>query len=260
MRLHRAQDQLGEVVDDDVGAVLAERRGVVRRGRRRRRGRTCRRARLDPGERVLEDTACGGLDAERLGAGQVGVRRGLAVQVRVRRRRCRRSRASKRSAIPAASSTSWQLALEETTARAQPGRARRFDEADRALVGLHPVARRSASRTSSFLRLPSPWTVSASGGSSGSPSGSSIPRDCEEDADAVIARLAVDVFVVVASRVERHELFALRLGPLLQELVEGLLPRACVDVGGLRQHPVEVEEERGDRAGQCEFGDVGHRH
>ena len=96
--------------------------------------------------------------------------------------------------------------------------------------------------TISFLRLPSPLTVSAPGSSSGSPSGSSMPAGGEERPDAVGPRLAVDVAVVVGARVERHERLAGPLGALAQERVEHLLPGAGVDDGGPRDHAVEVEE------------------
>ena len=51
---------------------------------------------------------------------------------------------------------------------------------DRALVRLARPRSRILRSTSSFLRLPSPFTVSASGGSSGAPSGSRIPREARK--------------------------------------------------------------------------------
>lgn len=86
----------------------------------------------------------------------------------------------------------------------------------------------------------------------------------EEVPDAVLTRLAVDVLVVVLVRVEGHELAAGRLRALAQELVEGLLPCGGMDLGCLRQHTVEVKEQRVDVGGQAEhsahsYGSTGVR-
>ena len=153
-----------------------------------------------PASASSNTAACAGLDAERRAPGEERVGRGLA-------------RAGARSLgddavdahleqvarCPAAASTSWQLRARRDDRAAQPGVARRLQVA--APSPRRPRRRRSriSSSTSSFLRLPSPWTVSASGGSSGRPSGSSIPREARNDAHAVVARLAVDVVVVVGA-------------------------------------------------------------
>src|SRR5439155_17685800 len=76
----------------------------------------------------------------------------------------------------------------------------------------------------------------------------------EERPDAVGARAAVDVLVVVAMQVEGHEGLAGALGPLAEGLVEHRLPRGGVDSGRVRQHAVEVEEARAHRVGQAEHG------
>jgi hypothetical protein len=72
------------------------------------------------------------------------------------------------------------------------------------------------------------------------------PARGEEVAHAVEARLAVDVLVVVVDEVERP------LAAILEEGVEHLLPRARVDLGGLGQDAVEVEQAGGDPIGQAE--------
>ena len=96
------------------------------------------------------------------------------------------------------------------------------------------------------MRLPRPSTVSVPGASSGVPSGQLDAARREERAHAVVARLAVDVLVVVVARVERHEALAGAVRALAQVVVEHLLPRRGMDLRGLRQHAVEVEQARLD--------------
>ena len=180
-------------------------RPAARRGRRRRRRRRAARsasrladavdaddvaevpgaAGLDAGERVLEHRRVRGLDAERARAGEERVGRGLAREVLARRRRRRRRapRTGRRCRPRRARRGSWCSTRRPRAAARRRARPRRSAPSPR-----RPRRRRSwiSSSTSSFLRLPSPSTVSASGGSSGVPSGSSMPRDCEERAHAVV--------------------------------------------------------------------------
>ena len=96
--------------------------------------------------------------------------------------------------------------------------------------------------------------MSASGESCAEPGGSSISLRLEERADPVATRLAVDVLLVV---VREHELAKRLTGPAVpasEELVEHLLPRARVDLGGLGQDAVEVEQAGGDAVRQVEHG------
>ena len=65
----------------------------------------------------------------------------------------------------------------------------------------------------------------------------------EERADAVAARLAVDVLAVVVRQVEGRELLAGAFGPLAQVLVEHLLPGRRMYLRRLRQDAVEVERQ-----------------
>src|SRR5215208_2527876 len=74
----------------------------------------------------------------------------------------------------------------------------------------------------------------------------------EERLHAVETGLAVDVLVVVRRPVELLEWHAMLLRPLAQEGVEHLLPRPRVDLGGLPQHPVEVEQTGRDLLWQVE--------
>jgi len=64
----------------------------------------------------------------------------------------------------------------------------------------------------------------------------------QERADAVEPGLAVDVLVVVGRAIELLERLAGPLGPVAQEAVEHLLPRLGVDLRGLGEHTVEVEQ------------------
>src|SRR4051794_10570938 len=73
----------------------------------------------------------------------------------------------------------------------------------------------------------------------------------QERAHTVIARLAVDVLVVVGDRVEGDELLAGALRALLEIRVEHLLPRGGVHLGRLREDAVEIEEAGADPARQA---------
>ena len=73
--------QLGEIVDDDVGAVVPQRRRPGRPGRRRRRSRSARVPGLDAGEGVLEHGRLRRLDAERRAPARNVSGCGLALQV-----------------------------------------------------------------------------------------------------------------------------------------------------------------------------------
>ena len=70
------------------------------------------------------------------------------------------------------------------------------------------------------------------------------PAAREQRADALEARLAVDVLQVVRAAVERHEPAVRPLGAVEDELVEGLRPCGRVHGGAPDQHPVEPEHER----------------
>ena len=113
--------------------------------------------------------------------------------------------ASKRSAIPAAASTSRQLVLDETTAAAQAGVARGLHVANRALVGLDALLVDQLAARSRSCGCPARGSSPRPADRRRLPSGSSIPREARNDAHAVVARLAVDVLVVVVDRVERDE-------------------------------------------------------
>src|SRR5207248_3139519 len=88
----------------------------------------------------------------------------------------------------------------------------------------------------------------------------SDPSRGQERAHAVVARLAVDVLVVVSDRIEGDKGLAGSVGALLQVRVEHLLPRGGVDLGGLGEDAVEVEEAGADYARQPELLRVaGHK-
>ena len=126
-----ALQELGEVVDDDVGAVLARARRPGRRGRRRRRSRIARRVRPRR-PRARPRTRPPAPARRRARAPRRGTCRARACP-----RRCcspattPSTRASNRSAMPAAARTSRQFSLDETTARVSPA-SRAAARSDRA--------------------------------------------------------------------------------------------------------------------------------
>ena len=67
---------------------------------------------------------------------------------------------------------------------------------------------------------------------------------------AVLARFAVDVADVVLVGELREVAVA---SALLQELVEGLLPRLRVDDRGFGQHAVEIVKATADRVGKAQW-------
>src|SRR5271166_3213714 len=91
----------------------------------------------------------------------------------------------------------------------------------------------SSNRT--FLRFPSPATVSASGGSSGLPS-EKVPNTIE-------ARLPIHIQPVVHDRVEGMESFACPSRALLEILVEHLFPACRVQAGRVCDYSVEIEQD-----------------
>ena len=78
--------------------------------------------------------------------------------------------------------------------------------------------------TKSFLRFPRPPTVSASGGSSGFPSGSWIPRDVRKSPNAVETGLSVHVEPVIRGDIERANASPSLRRTLLQIFVKHLFP------------------------------------
>ena len=132
-------EQLREVLDDDVRAVLAQRLGLPDAVDADDDAEVAGAAGLDPGERVLEHGRRGRLDAERRGRREERVGRRLALQVARASATWPSTISSNRSMIPADSSTARQLVLDETTARRSPASRDRMDVAHRALVGLDPL-------------------------------------------------------------------------------------------------------------------------
>ena len=247
-------EQLGEVLDHDVGAVRAQRVGLARPGRRRRRSRSARRGPPStPGERVLEHRR---LAPARRRAPRAAPGRCPAPACP---RRCSRSattpsmRTSNRSSMPAACSTSRQLVLDETTARAQPGRARRAARSAPSPRRPRRPARGSAAGTISFLRLPRPSTVSASGGSLGVARRQLDPARGEER--RARRRSAACRRRTRRSRPPRRTARTARRSGVARSSqvgVEHLLPGRRVHLRRLRQHAVEVEQAPTDLVRQAE--------
>ena len=112
--------QLSQVLDHDARAVLAQRRRPGRPGRRRPRSRSARRGRPGPRParprtppRARRDTPSALAPARNVSGCGLPLRCCSSAVLPS-------TRASNRSSIPAAISTSRQLALEETTARRSP--------------------------------------------------------------------------------------------------------------------------------------------
>ena len=76
----------------------------------------------------------------------------------------------------------------------------------------------------------------------------------QERPGTVGPRLPVHVLVVVLDRVEGRERLPGLAGPLAQEVVEHLLPRGVVHLGGLGEHTVEVEETAADAIRETQHG------
>ena len=80
-------------------------------------------------------------------------------------------------------------------------------------------------------------------GSSGFPSGSWIPRELEEVANAVETGLAIHVEPVVRGEIEGAKCFPFCARTLLKIFVEHLFPTRRVEAGGVRYHAVEVKKD-----------------
>jgi hypothetical protein len=74
----------------------------------------------------------------------------------------------------------------------------------------------------------------------------------QERAHAVEPRLAVDVLLVILGHRELMKWLAASVGAAAQVLVEHLLPRLGVNLRGLSEHTVQVEQACGDVLGQVE--------
>ena len=150
-----------------------------------------------PASASSKTAACARLDAEGPRAGEEGVGRRLAAQPS-RSATCRRRapRTGRRCRRPRGPRCSWRSRRRRRGAGRRRGRRARSGPSPRRA---RRPARRSGRRTSSFLRLPSPWTVSAVGRVVRVALGQLDPARGEERAHAVGARLAVDVLVVVVA-------------------------------------------------------------
>ena len=138
--------------------------------------------------------------------------------------------------------------LDEDDGAAQTGVDGGAHVADRSLVGLHPLVADHLEDEARSCDYPSRRSSRRSEDRSGS-LGQLDAAGREERADPVIARLAVHVLVVVAAEIERNELLAALRGATPQEVVERLLPRGRVHLGGLSQHAVEIEQARNHAIG-----------
>ena len=174
------REQLGEVGDDDVGAVLPQRVGLPDAVDADDEAEVSCARRFDPGERVLEDRAAA-TARRRARRGARGTCPAPASRAGARaRRRSRRPapRTGRRSRPPPAPRGSWRSPRRRPGAGPSRGRRRRSAPTPRTAS---TPSRWIVASTSSFLRLPRPMTVSASGRSLGVPSGSTIPREARNE-------------------------------------------------------------------------------
>src|SRR6266487_4146897 len=240
--------ELGEVRDDDVGAVLEQGLPLSGAVDSDNEAEVPGAPRLDSRQCVLEDGRFGRLDADLLRRREERVGRRLSLQVPLL------------DGDPVDADLEQVLdpgGLEDVLAvragghdgSVEPRLANRMDVPHRPVVGLDAVAFQKCHHE---LVLAVSETVDGLGrrrvvrialGQLDSARG-------QERANAVVARLAVDVPVVVGDRVEGGELLAGSLGALAQVRVEHLLPGGGVHLGGLGEDAVEIEEAGADPARQ----------
>src|SRR6266487_7108980 len=240
--------ELGEVRDDDVGAVLEQGLPLSGAVDSDNEAEVPGAPRLDSRQCVLEDGRFGRLDADLLRRREERVGRRLSLQVPLL------------DGDPVDADLEQVLdpgGLEDVLAvragghdgSVEPRLANRMDVPHRPVVGLDAVAFQKCHHE---LVLAVSETVDGLGrrrvvrialGQLDSARG-------QERANAVVARLAVDVPVVVGDRVEGGELLAGSLGALAQVRVEHLLPGGGVHLGGRGEDAVEIEEAGADPARQ----------
>src|SRR6516164_7911237 len=93
-----------------------------------------------------------------------------------------------------------------------------------------------------FLRFPSPPTVSACGGVRASLGERDIAGR-EKVANTVEAGLSIHIEAVICGEIKGAECFASLRCTLQEVLVEHLFPRRRMQVGGVRDDTVEVEQD-----------------
>src|SRR2546421_6989782 len=99
------------------------------------------------------------------------------------------------------------------------------------------------SLTRSFLRFPSPPTVSACGGSSGVPSGRWMPREVRKSRTPSNRGLPIHIEPVIRGDLEGTKWFACVRSALLKVRIKHLFPTRRVYAGSVRDHAVEVEQD-----------------
>ena len=228
----RSVEQLGQIVDDDVGAVLARAASAwPTRSTPDHEAEAARAPGLDPGERVLEHRrlAPARRRAPRRRRGRCRApacpRRRLALGDHAVDRAPRRGRS-----MPAAASTSRQLALEETTARRKPASRAASHVARPSPRRPRRPARRSARARARSCGCRARAIVSASGGSSGRPPAArsrATPGTSARRRRAACRRRTRRSRATGSNGTNGSPL---ALGPRAQVLVEHLLPRRRVDL------------------------------
>ena len=245
---HGRVQQLGEVLDDDVGAVLAQRVGLADAVDADDEAEASRRGPASTPASASSNTAAarGSTPSARAPARYVS---GAGLPCRCSRSATTPSMtASNRSVDPGRAQHVAAFVLEETTARRSPA----LDHA-RARSAPSPRTARRRARGSASARSRSCGcrgrrSSRRSGGSLGRPLRQLDPARREERA-ARRRSAACRRRTRRSPRRRRTARTARRAASaqLAQELVEHLLPRRGVHLRGLRQHAVEVEQARGRR-------------
>ena len=236
-----------------TSAPCARSASAGRPGRRRRRSRSSpARPASTPASASSKTAACGGLDAERL------ARPRGTCPARACPCRCSlvgddavddRVEAGRRSRPPRA--RRWQLALEETTARAQPGVARGArGSATEPSYASTPSRRDQLEHEVVLAVAEAVDRLGVRAGRRARPRAGRC-RASEEGADAVVARLAVDVRRR-SPRPSNGRTSSPSLGALLRKSSNICFHAAAWTLAVLVSTPSRSNRQRGDAVGQSE--------
>ena len=200
---HELVEQLGQVLDDDVGAVLrAAPSAWPTRSTPTTKPKPPARPACTPASASSNTAACAGSTPSARGPGQERVRRGLALQVLLASATCAVDARLEQVLDAGGDQHVAAVGARGDDRAAQARVAGGLDVADRALVGLDARARWISLQHELVLAVAEPADRLGVGRIVGRPLGQLDPARLQERAHAVVARLAVDVLVVVVDRVE----------------------------------------------------------
>ena len=209
-----------------------------------------RAAGFDPGERVLVNNRLRGLDPEQPGAGEEGVRRRLAGEP-LALGEVPIDHLLEQVGDPGRLEHRLAVGARGDDSAAHARLDRRLGVGDRALVGLDALLCDQLQHQL-VLAVPEPGDRLRRRRIVRAALLQLDPARLQERAHSVRPRLAVDVGAVVGDQVELAEGLAGALGARAQVLVEHPLPGGRVDLRGLREHAVEIEQARPDPVGKSE--------